>query len=475
MRLLIAGVLVAALTIFVSPPARAAGGVAPEVAQKLYERVTPSLVAVQFTYDNELGRQEFSGAGIVIKEDGTTICQLAVFDMSIPDVQLKEFKIIVPDPGGKDPEEIDAKLLGRDERYDLVFLAPKEPSKDKKWAPVKFEDMPVKIGESVTSVGLLPKSAAYKTYFTDSTVSVELRGETPQILTQTGLAAMGSPVFNSEGKAIGLVNSQSGQIPWLNNPFKQRNPALDLSSVTNPPRFFLPARHFLAALSDPPTEGKPLLLPWVGVPDMTGLNKDVAEAYGLANQPAIQIGDIIPEGPGAKAGLKKGDIVVKLNGEALERGDVPEELPDIFRRQLKRMKPGSKVKLGVLRKKGEPLQDIELTTGEMPKRPNAAERWFAEDLGFVAREMVFVDTYSRHLKPDAKGVVVDLIKRQSAAASAGLHSTDLITELNREPVTSVDEFKKQLEQFRKDKPKEAVVMVVLREGQTQTIRIEPPQ
>ena len=101
----------------------------------------------------------------------------------------------------------------------------------------------------------------------------------------------------------------------------------------------------------------------------------------------------------------------------------------------------------------------------MPKRPNTAKRWFAEDLGFSSREIVFTDTYARRLKPDAKGVVVALIRPQSAAQSGGLQMNDMITELNREPVTDVDAFRKAYEAFRKDKPKEAVVMVVLREGQ----------
>ena len=116
-----------------------------------------------------------------------------------------------------------------------------------------------------------------------------------------------------------------------------------------------------------------------------------------------------------------------------------------------------------------------LTLEEMPKRPNSAKRWFAEDLGFSSREMVFMDTYSRRLEPDAKGVVVELIRPQSAAQTGGLQRNDLITELNRQPVTGLEEFKKSYQEFRKASPREAVVMVVQREGNTKVIRIEPPQ
>jgi serine protease Do len=468
------------LGLLTSPAAVAANGIGADAAQKLYERVTPSLVAVQYTWESELGRRELAGAGVVIGEDGLVMCQLALFDLRIPDEQLEEFKIIVPDPAGGDAAELDASLLGRDERYNLVFLRPKNEQSDeavaktmaeRKWVPVKFEDAAVRVGEPVFSVGLLPKMAAYKAYFAESSVSATLRGETPQVLVQGGgLTAIGAPVFNAEGKAIGVINMQGGQTPFLNG-----EPAAAMNAINNPPRFFLPAKDFLPALSDVPQEGKPVAMPWIGIPQMTGLNKDVAEVFGLANQPAVQVGEVIPDAPAAKAGLKQGDIIVKVNGEPLERGDEPEELPGIFRRQMGRKKVGETIKLGVLRARGEPLQEIAVTTEEMPKRPNTAKRWYAEDLGFSAREVVFTDTYVRRLKPDAKGVVVAMIRPQSAAESARLQMNDMITELNREPVTDVDAFRKKYEAFRKSKPKEAVVMVVLREGNTQTIRIEPPQ
>jgi S1-C subfamily serine protease len=482
---------VALLCIAMSSIARA--GVGPEATQKLYERVTPSLVAAKFTWESEMGRREFAGTGVVVREDGLVMCQIGLLDPRIfPDEQLKDFKIVVPDPTGGDPDELDARLLGRDERYNVAFLQPKDPDKadakdskdakdakdsDKstpahKWVPIKFEDVAVKVGEPILSVGMLPEMAAYKSYVMETAVSVTLRGEQPQVLVQGGgLTSIGAPVFNAEGKAIGVVVSQAGQTPLLND----KDPRLALNAINNPPRFFLPARDFLPALSDLPTEGKPVAMPWLGLPQLTGLNKDVSEVFGLKNQPAIQIGEVIPDAPAQKAGLKRGDIIVKIDGQPLERGDEPDELPQIFRRQMTRMKVGQTIKFGVLRAKGEPLQEISVTMGESPKRANTAKRWYAEDLGFSAREVVFTDTYVRRLKADARGVIVSFVRPQSAAQSAGLQMEDLITELNRTPVDNLEAFQKSYEEFRKNKPKEAVVMVVLREGNTQTIRIEPPQ
>lgn len=435
--------------------------------QELYDRVSPSLVAVKYTWETELERHELIGAGVVIGKEGVVVAPIALFGMVVPDDQMKDFKIIVPHQD-KEHDEIDAVLLGRDERSNLAFLKTKETQD---WKPIQFEEVAPKIGDVIYSVGLLPEVAAYKPYFMQAQVSAMLRGETPQVLTTGGLAGLGSPVFNAEGKAIGMVPMQASQSPMLNVPDRR----FTLNAILNPPRFFVPSRDFMSALAALPSPDKPAALPWIGVPQMTGLNKDVAEVFGLENQPAVQIGDIIPNTPAQEAGLKRGDIVVKLNGEALQRGDEPEEIPLMLRRQLIRMKPGDEITLSVKRGKDQPLQDIKVKLGEMPQRANTAKRYFAEDLGFSVRQLVFDDTYMRKLAQDAPGVLVAIIRPQSAAQTGGLHVGDLVTDMNGKPVKDLESFQTAYQQFRKDKAHDAVVMVVLREGQNQTIRMEPPQ
>lgn len=443
------------------------GEVGPEEAQKLYDRVSPSLVGVQYIWDSERGRQEVIGSGVLVSEDGLVMASLGVFDVRIPDQQMKEFKIIVPRQDD-DNEELEASFLGRDERTNLAFLKI-IPSRE--WKAVQFEDVPLKIGEPILSVGVLPKAAGYRTYLTQATVAATLRGEIPQVLVSSGgLAGVGSPVFNAEGKAVGFVNIQIGQTAFLNVPGPNA-----LHSVLNPPHFFVPTRDFQLSLQDTPTADQPIRLPWIGVPQLIGLKQDTAEFFGLENQPAVEVGDVIPNTPADKAGLKRGQIIVKMNGQPLERGDQPEELGQILQRKIIRTKIGSEVTFSVLPAKGQPLEEITVTLEEQPKRANLAERFYAEDLGFTVREIVFADTYVRRLPPDSKGVVVALVREQSSAQSAQLKANDLITELNGQPVADLDQFKQAYEEFRKEKPQEAVVMVVMREAKQEIIRIEPPQ
>jgi serine protease Do len=419
------------------------------------------------------------GCGVVVTEDGLIVSPMSVFDQRIPDEQMKEFTIIVAHED-RDAEELEADFYGRDERCNLAFLKPKatQPKSSggessqapHKWTPIKFEEAAVQIGQPVYSVGILPEMANYKPYFMESAVAAKLRGDTPQVLVSGGLAAVGSPVFTADGKAVGMVAWQPGQSVFLNEQGGNQ-----LTSVVLPPKFYVPTRDFALSLADPPKPGEPMKLPWIGVPQLTGVNKDVAEVLGLANKPAIEIGEVIPNTPADKAGLKQGMIIIKMNGEVLERGDEPEELPQILRRKLLRMKVGQPVTFTVMTGKDQPPKDITVTLEEQPKRQNTAKRWFADDLGFSVRELVFLDTYQRKLSPDAKGVVVALLRPQSAAQAGDLKREDLITELNREPVTDLEQFKKAYQEVRKEKPREAVVMVVQREGNTKVIRLEPPQ
>jgi S1-C subfamily serine protease len=428
----------------------------------LYEEVIPSLVAVQYSWANELRREELIGAGIVVAPDLVMI-SLAMVPSYLPDNQLKDFKIIVPQKEGN-PEEIDAIFQGRDERTHMAFVKPASPQH---WKPIVFEDAKVEVGQRVFSVGILPKAAAYKSYLMESKIAAELRGEMPQVLVQgAGLAATGSPVFNEAGKAIGISIAP-------NETFLNRNEDA-MASINNPPKIFTPARFFLLSLSDPPSQDKPIVLPWVGIAQMTGLSKDVAEALGLKDKPAIQIGEVLPNTAAEKAGLKSGDIILSVNGEPLERGDEASELPGIFNTRMLRHKVGDVVTFSVLRGDSKPI-DIKVKLEERLKQSNLAKRFYAEDMGFVARELVFNDTYTLKLPADQKGALVDIIRPQSAAQNAGLHRGDIILRMNNQPLTDIEEFETLYKKTRKDQPRSPLVLVVHRRTGEDTIRIEPPQ
>jgi S1-C subfamily serine protease len=456
----------------------------PLSASALQERVKQSLVVVRYVFDAEAGRREFEGVGTVVAVDGTTMVSLGLFPVQMPDSQITQVKIVIPPRvTGTDELEIPAELLTRDERTDVAFVRPiavsptTSPSTAPTTAPVKHTFTPIAqastrqldVGQTVFGVGLMSKSSGYTAYLTQAQVSAHLRGPVPQVLVSGRLPVVGSPVFDGLGNWVGFVQTQEEQIPVLNHP---RN---ELQPIILPPFMFIPAADFAVSLIELPTSAGRRAVPYIGIGQMDGLSKEVAQAYGLASTAAIQVGDVPAGFPAADAGLLPGDIIVSVNSKPLERGDLPEELPMIMLRKLLREKPGDVVTLGVVRAPNTPPINIDIKLGERPMIASQAARYFAEDLAFSTRDLVWDDKYRAKLDPSFAGVAVQFVRQQGAAQTGGLRPGDFVTKLNQTAITSVDQFKEAYLALRESNPKDAVVMEVQRGVDTQIIRIEPPR
>jgi S1-C subfamily serine protease len=464
----------------VTAPDRASSSMSPAA---ILEKARKSLVTVQYTVDNEMGKRELSGTGAIVRADGLVAVTMGLIPLGIPDVQLTEFKVILP-PGVDGPEtvELAAEFVGRDERADLAYVRVKQDAATTKrvFTPIEFATSAVSVGDPLVSIGLLPKSAGYTPYAKLSTVAAKLRGPTPTVMASGGLAGVGALVFSaSDGKLVGFVQEMEGQnlLAGARGPRGQGGQddgALEMAQLMLAPIFYVPVDDFLVSLKDPPVAEKPRLRPWLGVGEMNGLEEDVASFYGLKGTPAIQVSDVIPGFPAAEGGVKAGDIIVSMNGQPLERGDAVDELPAILQRKLLRMNVGETVTFGVVRKQGEKAQDVKVTLGERPGLANRSPRQYFEDLGYSVRGLVFDDTYARKLDRDYKGVMVAFVRPQSSAQAGRLQRGDIITKLNQTPIDGVEQFKTAYDAFRKEKPKEAVVMEVYRGTGTEIVRIQPP-
>ncbi|MEL7239039.1 MAG: PDZ domain-containing protein, partial [Planctomycetota bacterium] len=337
-----------------------------------------------------------------------------------------------------------------------------------------FADAAVQVGEPLVAVGRLPKEIGFQTYVLSNRVSAVLRGPLPSVLTVgDGLATVGSVVANTDGEVVGYVFEQENVSPM--SAMMNTGPGASLQVITAvPPRLFVPADYLRLSLESPPSPGEPVSIPETGLRQLRGLSEDLREFYELGNMPAIEVGDIIPGSAAEQAGLQTGEIIVALNGEQLERGDTPEELPQIFYRTVRRQAVGSTLSMTILNPAGE-KRDIELTLAERATQTNAASREYDETLGFSVRDVMFDDTYFRKIDPDTVGAIVEYIEETSAAATARLARGDLVRKLNQTDITGPQQFMEELAKFRESDPQGDVVLEVLRRDDTQIIRIEPPQ
>jgi serine protease Do len=175
----------------------------------------------------------------------------------------------------------------------------------------------------------------------------------------------------------------------------------------------------------------------IGIADVTPENSkffDVSTAAGAV------VTQVEPNSPGAKAGLKVGDVIAKLDGKQVN--DAGELQADVG---LK--KPGTTIRLGILRNgKGETLP---VTLEEMGARDRVADNSGSGEHGKPRWGLGLSD-----LTPDVRqqlqapenvqGAVVEQVQPGSAADNAGLQRGDVIQEVNRKPVQNSADVKQAL-------------------------------
>jgi serine protease Do len=140
------------------------------------------------------------------------------------------------------------------------------------------------------------------------------------------------------------------------------------------------------------------------------------------------------DGPSAKAGLKRGDVITGLNGQAVEDSND-------LRLRISQTAPGTSVRLNIVRDGQQ--KEISVTLGELPttnEKSSETENSGAA-LDGVQVEALTPDIADQlQLPAGARGVVVDSVDQSSAAAEAGLNRGDVIQEVNHKTVTSVSEY-----------------------------------
>jgi serine protease Do len=191
---------------------------------------------------------------------------------------------------------------------------------------------------------------------------------------------------------------------------------------------------------------------------------DIAKAFNAPAGKGALIGDVTPDGPAAKAGLKKGDVIEELDGE-------PVTGPNELKLKIASLAPGTVARLKIDRNGQQ--RDVSVTLGELPEK--AAKSALGESGANSPMRGVQVDELTPEaarelgLRPSTKGVVVTDVDPAAPAADTGLHRGDVIEEINRQPVSSVSEYQRAVSQARK----EAVVLSVNRQGNTAFVVVQP--
>jgi serine protease Do len=206
---------------------------------------------------------------------------------------------------------------------------------------------------------------------------------------------------------------------------------------------------------------------WLGVRTQV-VTPSLAQAMAAPALRGFRITQVLPWSEAERAGLEAGDVVVALDGEALE---VEREQDADDLRQLVALRAiGERVTLETVRA-GE-RRAVEVALEPRPLEPGDARATKQELLGFSARDLTLFDRAEFHLARAQQGALVTEVVSGGWAQMAGLEPDDLILSVANRPVSDVVALEKELASVSAGKP-EVLPIFVRRGWKTHFVFLEP--
>ncbi|OFW42708.1 MAG: hypothetical protein A3J29_10495 [Acidobacteria bacterium RIFCSPLOWO2_12_FULL_67_14b] len=172
-----------------------------------------------------------------------------------------------------------------------------------------------------------------------------------------------------------------------------------------------------------------------------GMTGDLAAGLGLDKTTGALVSDVSPGSAAAKAGLRRGDVILSYQGRAIADTNA-------FRNEIAGTKPGSTVSLQVLRdgrtsEMKATLEEMEVAKTAAGRRAGAPEG--SGRFGLTVQPLTPEIAQQLELDRDTRGVVITDVDPAGAAASAGLREGDVIQQVNGKSIRTVDELRAGLD------------------------------
>ena len=186
------------------------------------------------------------------------------------------------------------------------------------------------------------------------------------------------------------------------------------------------------------------------------ITPDMAELLNLKNSQGVIVSSVEPGSPADKAGLKSYDVLLEISGRKIETYDS-------FRNDVAMLAPDSRVTLKVLR--DGHTQDITVILGERPTEFAKGGNQAKEQQQSQAALGIEVQTLTKDLAERfgyalGEGVIVTRVNPGSLAADVGIQPGDLIQGVNRQSVSSAEEFEKAVKLTKNNK-----VLLLIKRGE----------
>jgi len=328
-----------------------------------------------------------------------------------------------------------AKVIGTDPSYDLAVIK----IDGKNLPTLKLGDSDkVRVGEWAIAIG---NPFGFESSVTVGVISAKNRSIRARDFSFDGFlqtdAAInpgnsGGPLLNLKGEVIGI---NTAIIPYAQGI-----------------GFAIPINMAKQVLQDLVKYGS-VKRGWLGV-YIQPLTKEFADVYGIKSEEGAVIADIVPGSPADKAGLKRGDVIVEVDGKKV-KDDL--DLTMKIRSHL----AGDKVAIKILRDGSE--RKISVVLGNIPGSAGgfSSLNENLKKIGIKVQSITDAQRKQKGLPSGAKGVMISEVSPGSLADMVGLKNGDVILEVNGKDVESPESLAKSLQ-----KSNGTIVFLVWRNGRT---------
>jgi serine protease Do len=340
------------------------------------------------------------GSGFVISENGLIVTNYHVVE------GVEKIDIVFVDG-----THSDAEVVGTDPKTDIALVRAKEK---RTYTALRLGDSDALLpGDWVIAVG--------NPFGLDHTVTAGIVSATGRDIgagpyddyIQTDAAInpgnSGGPLLDLTGKVVGIntaINPQANTIGF----------AVPINM----------AKEILPQLE----QGKPVVRGWLGV-GVQPVTAELADALKLETQQGALISQVTPKSPASKAGLERGDVIVRFGDEPIER---MRQLP----RAVARTAPGTKVEIELVRegkhlKKAIEVAKLEEEQAKAERGPQGAP---SDDQGSTA--------FGFDITDGEGGAQITNVYPGGPAERAGLQVGDVIEEVDRAPVSGARDAENKL-------------------------------
>lgn len=355
-------------------------------------------------------REESLGSGVIVTSDGTILTNNHVIE-GATDIKVQL----------ADNRQFTAKLIGTDPKTDVAVL-----KIDANNLPVlAFGDSSkLQVGDVVFAIG--------EPFGLKSTATMG-------IVSATGRSGLGIENYEdfiqtdasiNPGNSGGALIDLHGNLIGINTAIETGGGEGNLGVG-----FAIPINMARGVMDQIVAHGK-VVRGYLGV-YIQNVTPEIAKAFNLNQNAGALVGDVQPNTPGARAGLKKGDVVVGLNG-------TPVKDANDLQLRISESAPGTSVSLDVMR--DGKSQNVNVTLGELPEKlasnNEPGENNATGGLQGVDVQALTPDIAQQLQVPaGTNGVVVSSVDESSPAAAAGLQRGDVIEEVNHRAVSSLEQYK----------------------------------